>query len=342
MKIIVDAMGGDNAPDEIVKGAVLAAEQHGIEIILTGNGEEILRSIQAMGRKDIPAGIELAGASEIITMEDDPVTAIRTKKDSSLVVGLKMLSEGEGDALVSAGNTGALLSGATLIVKRVKGIRRASLAPHIPTGEGGMLLIDGGANVECTPEYLMQFAYMGSYYAEAMMNKPNPRVALLNNGTERSKGTQLQTAAYELMEEAGKSGAINFVGNLEAKDAMFGGCDVLVTDGFTGNIMLKAIEGAFLYMFSEIKTVLKKSTKTKLGAVLLKNDLKSMKDSFSADGVGGTMLLGITKPVIKAHGSANAQTMLNAIRQAVTTVESGISDNLRQKIESMKFDETAG
>ncbi len=207
-------MGGDNAPDEIVKGAVLAAEEYKIEITLTGRGEEILRSLEKMGRKELPKGIEIMNANEVITMEEDPVTAIREKKDSSMSVGLAMLRDGLGDAFVSAGSTGALLSGSTLLIKRIRGIRRAALAPVLPLNEKGVVLIDCGANAECTPEYLLQFAFMGTFYAERVLKINRPRVGLLNIGTERIKGTDLQIEAYGLLEEASKEGIINFVGNV--------------------------------------------------------------------------------------------------------------------------------
>jgi glycerol-3-phosphate acyltransferase PlsX len=339
MKIIVDAMGGDNAPDEIVKGAVMAAEEFNIEIILTGKGEDILRSLEKMGRKELPKGIEIAHASETIGMDEDPVAAVREKKDSSMVVGLHMLRDGQGDAMVSAGSTGALLSGSTLVVKRIRGIRRAAMAPVLPNKGRGFMIIDCGANAECTPEYLLQFAYMGSYYAERVLGIEKPRVGLLNIGTEKTKGTSLQLDAYALLEEAAADGSINFIGNVESKAVMNGDCDVVVCDGYTGNVLLKSIEGTAQFFLSEFKGIYKKNLLTKISALLVKNHLMKLKERFNADKIGGTALLGISKPVIKAHGSSNALAVCSAIRQALTTVNAGIIDDIQNNIERMKIEE---
>lgn len=226
MKIIVDAMGGDNAPAEIVKGALLAQKEFGVDILLVGRTEEILKSMEEAGITGLPKGIEITNASDVISNEDDPAVAVRYKKDASISVALRLLKEGTGDAMVSAGSTGALLSGATLVVKRIRGIRRAALAPALPTAGGDMILIDCGANCECTPEHLLQFAFMGSYYAKLMLGKEKPRVALLNIGTEPTKGRDLQKETYALLQEAGEKGGIHFIGNIEGREAMEGGCDV--------------------------------------------------------------------------------------------------------------------
>lgn len=339
MKIIVDAMGGDNAPDEIVKGAVLACEEYKVDIILTGRGEDILRSLEKMGRKELPRGIEIAHAGDVITMEEDPVTAVREKKDSSMCVGLAMLRDGHGDAMVSAGSTGALLSGSTLLVKRIRGIRRAALAPVLPFNEKGLIIIDCGANAECTPEYLLQFAYMGSFYAERVLKISKPRIGLLNIGTERIKGTELQIEAYNLLEEASKDGSINFVGNVESKSVMQDVCDVVVTDGYTGNIFLKSIEGTASFLMREIKKVFLKNAVTKLAALLIKRNFVELKERMDADKIGGTALLGIAKPVVKAHGSSNAGALKSAIYQAICTVNAGITDDIQKNIEHMKIAE---
>jgi glycerol-3-phosphate acyltransferase PlsX len=341
LKIIIDAMGGDNAPDEIVKGAVDACEQLGVDIILTGQGEAILRTLDRMGRKELPRGMEIANATEVITMDEDPVAAIRDKKDSSLSVGLALLRDGHGDALVSAGSTGALLSGATLIVKRIRGIRRAALAPVLPVTEKGVLLIDCGANAECTPEYLLQFAYMGAFYAERVLKIDKPRVGLLNIGTERIKGTDLQLAAYELLEAAARDGSINFIGNVESKGVMLGECDVVVADGYTGNILLKAIEGTALFLMRELKGVFMTNAVTKLGALMVKKRLKDLKERMNADRVGGTALLGISKPVIKAHGSSNAAAIKSAVMQAMRSVEAAVASDIQSNIERMKIPDSA-
>ena len=236
MRILVDAMGGDLAPDEIVKGAVHAQQELGAEIVLVGQRaaiESCLRNEQAE--------LEIIDASEVITMDDDPSTATRRKKDASMTVALNLLRDGKGDAVVSAGSTGALLTGATLIVKRIHGIRRAALAPVLPNGDAGVMLIDCGANADCTPEYLLQFAYMGSYYAHTMLGIAAPRVGLLSNGTEDHKGAQLQHETFPLLKAADAAGRIRFIGNVEASQVFNGDVDVVVTDGFTGNVLLKGI-----------------------------------------------------------------------------------------------------
>jgi len=337
VKIIVDAMGGDNAPDEIVKGAISAVTEHGLEVILVGRGEDILRAIERMGLADLPRGVEIVNASEVIEIEEDPVTAIRIKKDSSLTVALGLLRDGRGDAFVSAGSTGAVLSGATLIVKRIRGIKRAALAPYIPNTAGGFILIDCGANVDCSPEYMLQFGFMGSFYAEDLLKIETPRVGLLNNGAERTKGTTLQIETFELLEKAGQAGFINFVGNVEAKDAMTGACDVLVCDGFSGNILLKSIEGTATLVMSELKKVFLASFRTKLAALLVKKNLSALRQNMNPDSIGGTALLGISKPVIKAHGSSLAQAFTSAILQAKNAALMDISTRLGESIEQMRM-----
>ena len=332
MRIIVDAMGGDNAPHEIVKGALAAAQSGDAEIILTGREEAIRSCIEAPGTSLPQSKIEIVNASEVIEFEDDPATAIRQKKNSSMAVGLELLRDGRGDAMVSAGNTGALLSGATLIVKRARGIRRAALAPIVPNSAGGFVLIDCGANSECTPEYLLQFAFMGSYYAESALGLKTPRVGLLNNGTEPTKGTPLQLETYALLENAASEGKLSFVGNVEAKDAIKAACDVLVCDGFTGNILLKTIEGTASFILTELKGIYNSGIMMKLSALMIKNRLGGLKQKMSSDTVGGTMLLGISKPVIKAHGSSGADAIRNAVRQAVTAAESNIIARLEESI----------
>ena len=341
MKIIVDAMGGDNAPQAPVMGAIQANKEYGVDITLVGRGEAILKVLEDNGIKDLPAGVEIAHASEVVEMCDNPATAFREKKDSSLTVGLNLLKSGEGDAFVSAGSTGALLSGATLVVKRIRGIRRAALAPVVPTGNGGAILIDCGANAECPPEYLLQFAYMGSYYAEHVLGRPEPKVGLLNIGAEPSKGTTLQTTVYPMLQEAGKAGRINFVGNVEAREAVEGAVDVIVSDGYSGNIFLKTMEGTGLFLAKEIKKMFLKSLKTKLAAVLMADSLKEIKKIMSADEVGGTALLGISKPVIKAHGSSDAYAIQNAIRQAKQYISAGIIESIAENVDVMRLDAPA-
>ena len=333
MKIIVDAMGGDNAPGEIVKGAVRAQRELGVEIVLVGRKEEVEACLKAENCTDIP----VIDAREVITMEDDPSTATRRKKDASMTVGLNQLRDGAADAMVSAGSTGALLTGATLIVKRIRGIRRAALAPVLPAGEHGVMLIDCGANVECTPEYLLQFAYMGSFYAKKVMGCPEPRVGLLNVGTEDTKGGSLQHETFALLKQADAEGRIRFIGNVEGTSVFTGGVDVVVTDGFTGNVLLKATEGVIKYMMKSLKGVFYASLPNKLAAAVLKKDLKKMAKSMDVNEVGGTALVGISKPVIKAHGSSNAASIFAAIRQAKIFVESGIIADITENIEYMKL-----
>ena len=239
MRIILDAMGGDNAPQAPVIGALQAAKDFGAQIILVGRGEEILSVMRAQGYSDLPEGIEIAHADEVVDMHDDPANVIRKKKNSSMVIGLKMLADGLGDAFVSAGSTGALLTGATLIVKRVKGIRRAAMGPTMPNKAGGKtVILDCGANAECTPEFLLQFGLVGSIYAKKCRGVENPKIGLLNIGTEDTKGTPLQKEAYALLKDAGEKGIINFVGNTEARDVPLGAVDVIVCDGFAGNVLL--------------------------------------------------------------------------------------------------------
>ena len=332
MKIIVDAMGGDNAPGEIVKGAVRAQRELGVEIVLVGRKEDVEACLKAENATDIP----VIDAREVITMEDDPSTATRRKKDASMTVGLNQLRDGAADAMVSAGSTGALLTGATLIVKRIRGIRRAALAPVLPAGEHGVMLIDCGANVECTAEYLLQFAYMGSFYAQKLMGIKRPRVGLLNVGTEDTKGGELQHQAFQLLKQAGDEGRIHFVGNVEGTGVFSGAADVIVTDGFTGNILLKGAEGIIKYMMKSLKGVFYKSLPNKLAAAVLKNDLSEMKRAMDVNEVGGTALVGISMPVIKAHGSSNAASFFAAVRQAKQFAESGIIDDIAANIDCMR------
>lgn len=333
MKIIIDAMGGDNAPAAVVKGAVRAKKELGVDIVLVGREEDVKACLADEGCSDI----EIVDAREVVTMEDDPSTATRRKKDSSMTVALNLLKDGKGDAVVSAGSTGALLTGATLIVKRIRGIRRAALAPVLPAGEHGIMLIDCGANVECTPEYLLQFAYMGSFYARKLMGCENPRVGLLNVGTEDTKGGELQHQSFELLKKAHEEGRINFVGNVEGTGVFAGAADVVVTDGFTGNVLLKATEGCIKFMMTQLKGVFYKNTKNKLAAAVLKSDLAEMKRSMDVNEVGGTALIGISKPVIKAHGSSDDKSIFAAIRQAVQVVNSGIIADIDENIEYMKL-----
>lgn len=335
MKIIVDAMGGDNAPAEIIKGAVEAVREFGVEIILVGKEDAINTCLKNENADSLRNKISIVNATEVVNMEDDPTTVLRTKKDSSMSVALKLLKDGTGDACISAGSTGALLAGATLIVKRVNGIRRAALAPVLPNGGRGVMLIDCGANVECTPEYLLQFAYMGSFYAKNILGCENPRVGLLNVGAEDTKGGELQTETFALLKAAGQEGNINFIGNIEARDVFFNTVDVVVTDGFSGNIMLKTIEGTGMFIMSGIKDILTANKRSKVAALTMKKRFSEFKKMIDPSEVGGTALLGISKPVIKAHGSSDARALKNAILQAINFVNADVANEIIKNIDLM-------
>ena len=337
MKIIVDVMGGDNAPLAPVEGALRAVKDLDLDIVLAGSEAEIRGALGKLGHNELPAGVEILPTTQVIEMEDNPARAFRDKPDSSMTRSLEAVRDGATDAMVSAGSTGALLSGATLVVKRIRGIRRAALAPVLPAGERGVMLIDCGANVECTAEYLLQFGYMGSFYAKKLMGCENPRVGLLNVGTEDTKGGELQHQTFALLKQAHEEGRINFIGNVEGTGVFNGSADVIVTDGFTGNVLLKGTEGVIKYMMKALKGVFYSSTKNKLAALVLKKDLAAMKKSMDVNEVGGTALVGISKPVIKAHGSSNEASFFAAIRQAVAFVQSGIIDEIKENIDYMKL-----
>ena len=333
MKIIVDAMGGDNAPKVFLDGAFRAARDLGVDVVLVGRVAELLELMKQTGIDTLPKGVELMDAEDVVDMHDDPAAVVKTRRNSSMILGLKLLADGGGDAFVSAGSTGALLSGATLLVKRVRGIRRAAFGPTIPTKTGRMILIDSGANAECTPEFLLQFGCMGSFYAQRTLGLASPRVALLNNGAEDSKGDPLHREAHALLRDADARGVIRFVGNIEGREAMLGACDVLVADGFSGNVFLKGIEGTAMFMGSMVKSVFQTNLRTKLGYLLCKGSMGKMTDALDYRKVGGTTLLGITKPVVKAHGSSDAEAVASAIGQAVEAVNSGICEAIRENID---------
>ena len=343
MKIILDAMGGDNAPEAPVLGAIQAVKAYGMEVTLVGRGESILEVMRRHGISDLPAGMEIAGAEDVVDMHDDPGSVIHKRKNSSMVVGLRLLAEGQGDAFVSAGSTGALLTGATLIVKRVRGIRRAAMGPTMPNKAGGKtVIVDCGANAECTPEFLLQFALVGSIYAKKQLGIPQPRVGLLNIGTEDSKGTQLQKDTYALLREADKNGLIHFTGNVEARDVPLGAVDVVVCDGFSGNVLLKCIEGTAMMLMKRLKGIFYKNTANKLAAAVLKKDVYALKSLFDPSEVGGTALLGISKPVIKAHGSSDARAIRSAVRQAITFIDSDVIGSIEKNVAYMRISPNEG
>ena len=338
MKIIVDAMGGDNAPLEIVKGALAGQKHWGVDIVLTGDKNAIREALTRCGQPEVPAGMEIISTSQTVEMCDDPATVFRRKKDTSMGVGLTMLREGQGDALVSAGSTGALLTGATLITKRIHGIRRAAMAPVIPTTTGQAVLIDCGANAECTPEYLVQFAYLGNFYAQQVLGLAKPRVGLLNIGTEDSKGTDLQKQTLARLRQAAEEGHLHFIGNIEAKEAIKGGCDVIVTDGFSGNILLKTMEGVGSFAGSALKGMFKKNLLTKLAALAVMPGLNDFKAKLDPNKVGGTAFIGIARPAIKAHGASNAEAIENAIGQAAAFARSGLIEKIEENVNLMKIE----
>ena len=338
MKIILDAMGGDLAPEAAVLGALDAVKTFDTQVTLVGHGEQILEVLKKHGYQDLPAGVEVANADDVVDMHDDPATVLHKRKGSSMVVGLKALADGQGDAFVSAGSTGALLTAATLVVKRVKGIRRAAMAPAIPNKAGGKtIIVDCGANAECTPEFLLQFGLVGSLYAQHTLGVAKPKVGLLNIGAEDSKGTPLQLEAYRLLRQADEQGLLRFVGNVEARDVPLGAVDVVVCDGFSGNVLLKAIEGTGMFMGSMVKRMFKANAASMLGAVLCKKGLRDMMKLLDYRQIGGTQFLGIRKPVIKAHGSSNDYAIKNAIRQARDFAASGMIEDLVENIEYMRL-----
>ena len=337
MKIILDAMGGDNVPQAPVLGAVEAAKLFGTQITLVGRGEEILGVLRSNGIADLPAGVEIVNAEDVVDMHDDPAAVIHKRKNSSMVIGLKMLADGRGDAFVSAGSTGALLTGATLLVKRVKGIRRAAMGPAMPNKAGGKtVILDCGANAECTPEFLLQFGLVGSLHAQKALGVANPKVGLLNIGTEDSKGTALQKEAYALLQDAADRGLINFVGNVEARDVPLGAVDVVVCDGFAGNVLLKSIEGTAMFMGSLMKhKIFKRSFLSKIGYLFCKPGVDEVMGMLDYRTIGGTEFLGIRKPVIKAHGASDALAFRNAVRQAEQAAQKDISAELETSLQQL-------
>ena len=337
MKIILDAMGGDLAPTAPVLGALEAAKAYGVEITLVGRGESILEVLGKNGIDTLPEGIEIANADDVVDMHDDPATVLHKRKTSSMVIGLKMLADGQGDAFVSAGSTGALLTGATLLVKRVKGIRRAAMAPAMPNKKGGKtVILDCGANAECTPEFLLQFGMVGSAYAQKVLGISNPRVGLLNIGTEDSKGGPLQREAYALLKQAGDQGLLNFTGNVEARGVPLGEVDVVVCDGFSGNVLLKSIEGTAMFMGSLLKKVFKKNLLSKAGYLLCKSGVQDMTKLLDYREIGGTQFLGIQKPVIKAHGASDTLAFRNAVKQAMEAAEGDFTRQLAEDLAKLK------
>lgn len=322
MKILVDAMGGDNAPEAIVHGAVKAGKDLGVEIILIGDNGKITPFL------DQDANAQVIHTTETISPNEDPLSAVKNKKNSSMVLGLSMLKKGDGNAFVSAGSTGALIAGASLYVGRVKGIRRMSLAAVLPTDKSGVLLIDSGANVDCSAEFLVQFGIMGYIYMKKVFNLQNPRIGLLNIGVEQGKGSKAVKAAYDIFSEM----PINFVGNIEARDVVNGVVDVLVADGFAGNVLLKAIEGTAMMFNRNIKSIFNKSVFSKMGGLLVRNGIGDFKKKMDYTEYGGAPLLGADGVVIKAHGSSNEKAFYHAVRQAVLFSQTGVNEEIKNSL----------
>ena len=337
MKILIDAMGGDHAPLAPVRGALEAVKMWNAQVVLVGREDEILAAAKEAGYENLPAGVEIVHAPDVVDMHDDPANVCRKKKDSSMVVGLRLLSEGQADAMISAGSTGALLSGATLIVKRVKGIRRAAMGPAMPNKAGGKtILLDCGANAECTPEFLLQFGIVGSLFAKKSLGITNPRVGLLNIGTEDTKGTPLQKEAYALLTDAHNKGLINFIGNIEGRDTLLGEVDVVVCDGFSGNVLLKSIEGTAQFMGSLMKhKIFKRSFLSKIGYLFCKPGVDEVMKMMDYREIGGTQFLGVKKPVIKAHGSSDALAFRNAVKQATEAAKADFSGDLEAALKQL-------
>lgn len=334
MKIIIDAFGGDNAPVEILKGAALAVKELGVNIIAVGDENEIKKAITSNSIEE--NGISIAHAADIFKMEDNPVSIRHKGNETSMAVGLRLLRDGEGDAFVSAGSTGALVVGGTFIVKRIKGIKKPAIGSVMPGDNGPFMLMDSGANIDCTAKAIRQFAVMGSIYMKNVLGIENPRVGLANIGKEENKGSQLYIDAYEMLKNTPE---INFIGNAEARDIPFTAADVVVADGFTGNIILKTYEGTALALLGNIKKIFTAGTLSKLSYLGVKKGLGDFKKKMDYKEYGGAALMGLTKPVIKAHGSSDAKAFKNAIRQAAQYSEKRVIDGLSEHLSKESGDD---
>lgn len=331
MKIVIDAFGGDNAPLEMIKGAAEAKEKFSAEIALSGNENEIKKVAQ--DNNISIDNIEIIDCDDVISMCDEPTSILREHKNSSMAVGIQAVVDGKGDAFISAGSTGALAVGATFIGKRIKGIKRAALATLIPTCAGPTMLVDSGANAECRAEMLFQFAVMGDIYMKNVLGIENPRIGLLNVGTEDTKGGQMQKDTFEML----KDSDMNFIGNVEARDVILNAvCDVLVADGFSGNVFLKATEGVSLYIMKSLKEAMTSSLKAKLGGLALKKNVYEIKDKFDASQYGGAVMLGAKIPVIKVHGNSKAGAIQSAVRQAIYMCENNVTNKIESKLCELK------
>ena len=328
MRIVVDAFGGDNAPEQIVIGAAIASFEYKVDITLTGD-KEIIEKVIEDNNMSFYGDLKIVHTTDVISMHDDPTTILKAHKDSSMGLAFKELVDGNADAFVSAGSTGAIVVGGTLIVKRIKGVKRPAIAATLPSPNGHYMLMDMGANAECRPEMLKQFGIMTNVYLQNVCGIESPKIGLLNIGVEDTKGDELRLEAYKLLSESD----LNFIGNVEARDMPKGICDAVITDGFTGNVALKIIEGTASTLFSMIKKVLYKSLPNKLAALVIKKDLYSLKSMMDSSEVGGALLLGVLKPVVKAHGSSDAKAIKNAIRQAKTFAETDVIGKIAGSLE---------
>lgn len=327
MKILIDAMGGDNAPLEVIKGTMLAVDEFNIdEIVLLGDESVIKKCVE--DNKITLKNTKILHCTQVIDNCDEARSVLKAKPDSSMSQGLKMLANGEGDAFVSAGNTGAITVGATLIVKRIKGVKRPAIASVMPSSNKPFLLMDCGANAECKSEYLVQFGLLGSLYMENIMGVENPKVALANNGAEETKGTPVVKEAYELMKNAG----YNFIGNIEGRRIPYGDADVVVADGFTGNLILKTYEGVAKVLMQGIKDAFYKNAFSKLAYLGVKSGINDMKKQFDYKEYGGAVMLGVSKPVVKAHGSADTRCFKNAVKQAVWFLQTDLIDKIEKEL----------
>ena len=332
MKVLVDAFGGDYAPLEIIKGGVRCLDRYDdLEIALVGNTEKIK---QCAKENDLDiASFTIYDAPDIVTMEDEAGEIMKSKKNSSMAVGLRLLAKGEADAFLSAGNSGALVVGATMIVKRIKGVKRPAFSPVMPTSKGPVLLIDSGANIDVRPEMLRQFGIMGSIYMENVLGVKNPRVALANVGTEDHKGGALQHQVFQLLKET----PVNFIGNMEARDIPAGAADVIVADGFTGNVIVKMYEGVAMELFKKIKAVFYKNVKTKFAALLIKKELSELKDYFDYNQYGAAPVMGVSKPVLKTHGSAKADAVVTAMKSVIDFTNTDVVGKIEENIVALKI-----
>ncbi len=333
VRVIVDAFGGDNAPLEVIKGCERAVKELGVKIIMTGSEIKIKK---CAGENGVSLdGMEIVHTEEVFDIHDEPKEIIKSGKNTSMAVGMQLLADGKGDAFVSAGSTGALVMGATFIVKRIRGIKRVAPSPILPADKGNFILLDAGANTDCRPDMLVQFAVMGSAYMERVMGIEKPKVALLNIGAEETKGRELETETYRLLQKSG----LNFVGNIEARELPEGDCQVVVTDGFTGNIVLKLYEGMGSFFSKKMKWLY--SGIGTVGALFSMKKIRNLKAQMDYRETGGSALMGVKKPVIKAHGSSDEKAFFNAIRQAKKCVDGKVIASIENYVKILSEKEQA-